>query len=840
MKKNFKFMLVALMAFFGFNGAMAQALEGTTQYANNGLQYKILSLDKTLGTYTVSVAQSDWNAKAADKTTLTIPATVSFSLTGEDHNGDAVNEAITFDVITIEANAFRGLSSITSVSLPSSITTIGNYAFVGTKIKTLDLSTTSITTLNPLFVEAGVSGENVDLNTVLLPATLVTLADAALQDCIQLSSVDFSLCTALTTLGAGSLSNTIVDTYDFSNCYTYAGGVYTSFLNFAVGVNPFVNATTTTNKNLETVILPYNEDEDESPVDKIGTVFANCEVLTAVTHLEVSEITVVADKAFEKDINLEALSFPATLTNVNGSPFDFCSKLASLTFDGSADVVIGNGAALYGADADALAALKTLKITVPATTPLTTTAATIAATALATNTGITTVEIATDGIFGGTIAANALKLAENENSTVTFGDVAATADFSSITGPLGVYTTELTLGDWADAPTLTAAPIVDATISKATVGEVAGDNILDAIGQAVEIEFTGEITAATLAVPANANAVLTTIDFNDIVIPSGAIVATTFDETNAPLLTDVTWTPDDADATDAFAQAAFGTASVGAAAKVTLHTTTAVGDGEYGLLEANLYNVIFDASAAPDVPVEIPVLGNASATYYYGKAEFAAAYTIDKETEDGEQVMVYSAFVDTKDNKIYMDPLSINNGQYIIAANQPVVIRMKSPSAPEDMTDADAGYTEGGKKAIVNAYAYTGAASPTMRYDNGGNIINDLKINAILFSSDYIGTNFVGKTLYAMKNPAKTGILDFGKVNKKSYLPAGSLYVETDEAIASARLEVVWLDGDQETAIKALEKVSENNGAIYNLQGIRVNAAKKGIYIQNGKKFVVK
>ena len=37
-----------------------------------------------------------------------------------------------------------------------------------------------------------------------------------------------------------------------------------------------------------------------------------------------------------------------------------------------------------------------------------------------------------------------------------------------------------------------------------------------------------------------------------------------------------------------------------------------------------------------------------------------------------------------------------------------------------------------------------------------------------------------------------------------------------------------------------MKNVETENGAIYNLQGVRVNGAQKGIYIQNGKKYVVK
>lgn len=53
---------------------------------------------------------------------------------------------------------------------------------------------------------------------------------------------------------------------------------------------------------------------------------------------------------------------------------------------------------------------------------------------------------------------------------------------------------------------------------------------------------------------------------------------------------------------------------------------------------------------------------------------------------------------------------------------------------------------------------------------------------------------------------------------------------------------VIWLDDDQATAIFSAKTFNSevNNGAIYNLQGVRVNAAQKGVYIKNGKKYIVK
>jgi len=898
MKKNFKFMLVALLAVFGFGNAMAAPLLNTTQYGDNGLQYKILSIKTATKDFTVSVSANVYETKG--DAALTIPATVKINVKGEDEASVAVDKEIEFKVVNIAANAFKGITKITSLTIEGDnlksieasafenctglksatfnggLETIKNNAFKGcsklvtvtfpestlangtwleissavfegTAIKDLDLSKTKMFNVWKMFED-----NNVKLQTVKMSKTVRNLKANAFANCIQLESVSFDGCSQLQTLEAGSLSNTIVSEYDFSDCYTLkiGGTAYNTFLNFTAGVNPFVNTTTKTNKNLETVILPKAATLATSPVTEIGTVFANCEVLTTITNLEVSSITAVADGAFAGDISLTELSFPGTLTTF-GAAFGAgvsgkgCEKLAKLTFDGSTGVTIGDGAnPIFGAATlyDNVYPLEELYITVPATSPLTSTAATISASAL-TNNGAESklwkVEIAKGGIFAGTI--NNFALAEGEDAEVTFGNIAAGATMTGqINGPVGTNTTALTIGDYALNAT---QAIVSGTISKATVGAVTNNSVLDAIGQAREIEFTGAITA-DIAAPTTANAVLTTIDFNDVTIPANAIGTGAFNETNAPALTDVTWTPADANATHAFAQDAFGGSSVGAAAKVTLHTTTKVATDAgigYLKLEANLYNIIFDASDPEIDPTTIDVLGNASATYYYGKAKFTTNMKIAKETEAGEQVGVYSAFVDASDNKIYMDQLAIDNGYFVVEANQAVVIRLKNPVAPVDMADTDAGYVEGGKKASV-VVEDAGTAASTMRYAKGSTTpFNNLQINTILFSSDYIGTNYVGKTLYAMKNPAKAGALDWGKVSKKSYLPAQSLFVETDESIAAARLEVVWLDGSDATAIQnILDKKGAESSVIYNLAGQKVDANYKGIVIKNGKKMIQK
>ena len=58
--------------------------------------------------------------------------------------------------------------------------------------------------------------------------------------------------------------------------------------------------------------------------------------------------------------------------------------------------------------------------------------------------------------------------------------------------------------------------------------------------------------------------------------------------------------------------------------------------------------------------------------------------------------------------------------------------------------------------------------------------------------------------------------------------------VETPELVNGYLIKV-----EPATGIQSM-KISATNGAVYNLAGQRVEKATKGIYIQNGKKFIVK
>jgi hypothetical protein len=114
---------------------------------------------------------------------------------------------------------------------------------------------------------------------------------------------------------------------------------------------------------------------------------------------------------------------------------------------------------------------------------------------------------------------------------------------------------------------------------------------------------------------------------------------------------------------------------------------------------------------------------------------------------------------------------------------------------------------------------------------------------------------FVDRDVYYMANPKNHGFA-FTKFDKNAKYTSGdkngeyktmaknSLYIVGKKNVSGApELEIVFVDEVDDANLTGIENVKtaeQNNDAIYNLQGVRVNKAQKGIFIMNGKKFVVK
>ncbi|MBQ9641497.1 MAG: hypothetical protein IJV06_08045 [Bacteroidaceae bacterium] len=111
-------------------------------------------------------------------------------------------------------------------------------------------------------------------------------------------------------------------------------------------------------------------------------------------------------------------------------------------------------------------------------------------------------------------------------------------------------------------------------------------------------------------------------------------------------------------------------------------------------------------------------------------------------------------------------------------------------------------------------------------------------------SADAVESALIGVT-EETKVPAGSFVLyngdkgvGFYKTTAEFTVGANTAYLPALGGDAKARF--ISLDEGTATAITAVEAVTNNNGVIYNLRGQRVAQPTKGIYIQNGKKILVK
>ena len=244
------------------------------------------------------------------------------------------------------------------------------------------------------------------------------------------------------------------------------------------------------------------------------------------------------------------------------------------------------------------------------------------------------------------------------------------------------------------------------------------------------------------------------------------------------------------------------------------------------------------SEVAPGEDIKATMIAAKNGQYKYGKLYVPQGngmyYKIkaDKKADGKNTVNVFSAHLDGDD--IYMKQIDVYNGYYWIdatAAEQVFVVRTSDLTATEvtaeaataaEIADGDNFFWFDDNDALTNALNYANDAVPNQQLQND--------------------TPFKNHTIYVMLNPA-TQNLAFGKLNQyatTANLPKNAVYVisNTDPQAAAGRLNVVFEDDDEATAINKVEAQKSNDGEIYNLQGVRVKSAQKGVYIINGKKVI--
>ena len=227
-------------------------------------------------------------------------------------------ENITYTVTAIGEYAFMGREDITSVSIPSTVKSIGTSAFAGCGLTSVIIPS-SVNTIG-----SGAFGNCFSLGTVSLPQNAMTIESQAFSGCTSLQSISipegytirfdaFKNCTQLNSVTIPKNTN-LGGSQIFSGC---TGLTSVTIENETTGEFTFSGCT-----SLSQITFGEN-------VKTIGKgCFARC---TALTSVVVSDnVETIDDTAFQDCTNLTSLTFGSGLKTIGANIVSGCDNLSKI------------------------------------------------------------------------------------------------------------------------------------------------------------------------------------------------------------------------------------------------------------------------------------------------------------------------------------------------------------------------------------------------------------------------------------------------------------------------------------------------------------------------------
>lgn len=305
-------------------------------------------------------------------------AVISRDIQGAPFKASTTLQSLTLSegITSIGADAFNGCSALASVSLPSTLLTIGNNAFASTALTsvvipasvtnmglqtfrnskittvTLEDGTGTLASGNGIFEGCDLATVHVGRNMSGYPfANHTTLTDLTIGNQVTaIADNAFEGCTGLTAMPTLSKALKTIGVSAFNGCTGITGPLTIDITVDSIGSTAFANTgiTDVTIKYIQNVLECGTDVFTNSPITTAtinrkvnGTPFAGLTTLTDVTFGQY--VNKVDDGFFRNCISLNDVELPVSLSAIGNYAFQGCSKISTVNLPKNCRT-IGNNA----------------------------------------------------------------------------------------------------------------------------------------------------------------------------------------------------------------------------------------------------------------------------------------------------------------------------------------------------------------------------------------------------------------------------------------------------------------------------------------------------------------
>jgi uncharacterized repeat protein (TIGR03803 family) len=334
------------------DGLTSTAQNPTYTYANTGTFFPALIATNSLG---VAVSGSGPSITVSPPYEITTNADNTVTITGYTGPGGDVTIPTNINGLTVTSirqGAFENVISLTSVTIPGSVTNIGVYAFASCT----NLTAITVDTNNPAY--SSVSGVLFDYSKTTLvefpdgvggsytiPGSVTSIGSYAFWNCASLTSVTipgsvtnigdaaFGFCTSLPSITIpGSVTSIGSNAFYFCTRLTNVT-IPTSVTN--IGQDPFGGCSSLTAITVGTNNPAYSS--------LAGVLFNKSQTTLiqypsgngATSYTIANSVTSIGDYAFWNCASLTSVTIPGNVTSIGADAFSGCSSLISVTIPGS-------------------------------------------------------------------------------------------------------------------------------------------------------------------------------------------------------------------------------------------------------------------------------------------------------------------------------------------------------------------------------------------------------------------------------------------------------------------------------------------------------------------------